>query len=76
MGVIRECKTDFISLKGWFTIEAFIMLRSEVMTNYMWYEAENDIPPHLDLIELLRVENITLRVVKIRNLNDFIFYKC
>jgi hypothetical protein len=33
--VIRECKTDLISLKGWFTIKAFIMLRSEVMTNYM-----------------------------------------
>ena len=46
------------------------------MTNYMWYEAKNNIPPHLDLIELLQVENILLRVVKIRNLNDFIFCKC
>ena len=73
--VIRECKTDLISIKGWFTIKAFIMLWLEVMTNYMWYKAENDIPPHLDLIKLLRVENILLRVAKIRNSNDFIFYK-
>jgi hypothetical protein len=33
--VIQECKTDLISIKGWFTIEAFIMLWSEVMTNYI-----------------------------------------
>jgi hypothetical protein len=33
--VIREYKTDLIPLKGWFTIEAFIVLRSQVMTNYM-----------------------------------------
>jgi len=52
------------------------MLWLEVMTNYMWHKAENNIPLHLDLIELLRVENILLRAVKIRNLNDFIFYKC
>jgi hypothetical protein len=52
------------------------MLWSEVMTNYMWYKAENNIPPYLDLIELLWVENILLKVVKIRNSNDFIFYKC
>ena len=51
------------------------MLQLEVMTNYMWYEAKNDIPPHLDLIKLLWVENILLRAVKIRNLNNFIFYK-
>jgi hypothetical protein len=51
------------------------MLRLEVMTNYMWHKAENDIPPYLDLIELLWVENILLRAAKIRNSNDFIFYK-
>jgi hypothetical protein len=33
--VIRECKTDLIPLKEWFTIEAFIILQSEVMTNYI-----------------------------------------
>jgi hypothetical protein len=33
--VIQECKTDLIPLKGWFIIEAFIMLWSEVITNYM-----------------------------------------
>jgi hypothetical protein len=51
------------------------MLWLEVMTNYMWYKAENNIPPYLDLIKLLWVENILLRAVKIRNLNDFIFSK-
>jgi hypothetical protein len=33
--VIRECKTDLIPLKVRFPIEDYILLRSEVMTNYM-----------------------------------------
>jgi hypothetical protein len=35
LDIIRECKTDLIPLKGWFIIKAFIMLRLEVITNYM-----------------------------------------